>query len=144
MSVRLFSPLIGRSAGVFKADAVSAGVQQGEVASFCSDLVCSDSSIISGHFDCKIRVWDSRFLFLIFIFPISHFQHGRRSESFKPIIVIKCYRFLWKNIMSHDVILTLFIRFMQLFEFNRELEGDEDETNGARETAILIVSISFC
>ncbi|XP_043975800.1 protein Atg16l2-like isoform X2 [Gambusia affinis] len=38
----------------------AACVQQGEVASFCSDLVCSDSSIISGHFDCKIRVWDSR------------------------------------------------------------------------------------
>ncbi|XP_008425014.1 autophagy-related protein 16-2 isoform X2 [Poecilia reticulata] len=38
----------------------AACVQQGEVASFCSDLVCSDSRIISGHFDCKIRVWDSR------------------------------------------------------------------------------------
>ncbi|XP_054884959.1 protein Atg16l2-like isoform X6 [Poeciliopsis prolifica] len=38
----------------------AACVQQGEVASFCSDLVCSDSSIISGHFDSKIRVWDSR------------------------------------------------------------------------------------
>lgn len=38
----------------------AACVQQREVASFCSDLVCSDSSIISGHFDCKIRVWDSR------------------------------------------------------------------------------------
>ncbi|XP_072247941.1 protein Atg16l2-like isoform X2 [Leuresthes tenuis] len=38
----------------------AACVQQAEVASFCSDLVCSESSIISGHFDCKIRVWDSR------------------------------------------------------------------------------------
>ncbi|PWA19364.1 hypothetical protein CCH79_00018333 [Gambusia affinis] len=53
-------PSCCRCTRVFKADAVSAGVQQGEVASFCSDLVCSDSSIISGHFDCKIRVWDSR------------------------------------------------------------------------------------
>ncbi|KAM4567110.1 ATG16 autophagy related 16-like 2 isoform 2-T2 [Odontesthes bonariensis] len=38
----------------------AACVQQAEVASFCSDLVCSESCIISGHFDCKIRVWDCR------------------------------------------------------------------------------------
>ncbi|XP_030008251.1 ATG16 autophagy related 16-like 2 isoform X2 [Sphaeramia orbicularis] len=31
-----------------------------EVASYCSDLICSENSIISGHFDSKIRVWDAR------------------------------------------------------------------------------------
>uniref|UniRef100_A0A3P8TXX7 ATG16 autophagy related 16-like 2 (S. cerevisiae) n=1 Tax=Amphiprion percula TaxID=161767 RepID=A0A3P8TXX7_AMPPE len=30
-----------------------------DVASFCSDLVCSENCIISGHYDCKIRVWDT-------------------------------------------------------------------------------------
>ncbi|XP_078078785.1 autophagy-related protein 16-1-like isoform X3 [Mustelus asterias] len=30
------------------------------VLSRCSDVVCSDSFIISGHFDQKIRLWDSR------------------------------------------------------------------------------------
>ncbi|KAM6932948.1 ATG16 autophagy related 16-like 2 [Xenentodon cancila] len=38
----------------------AACVQQVEVTSYCSDLVCSDNVIISGHFDSKIRVWDSR------------------------------------------------------------------------------------
>ncbi|XP_074535050.1 ATG16 autophagy related 16-like 2 isoform X2 [Halichoeres trimaculatus] len=38
----------------------AACVQVSEVASFCSDLVCSENCIISGHFDCKIRVWDTR------------------------------------------------------------------------------------
>lgn len=47
---------------VSKSVCVSAGLQQREVASFCSDLVCSENSIISGHFDSKIRVWDSRYL----------------------------------------------------------------------------------
>ncbi|XP_072333555.1 autophagy-related protein 16-like isoform X2 [Scyliorhinus torazame] len=30
------------------------------VLSRCSDVVCSDSFIISGHFDKKVRLWDSR------------------------------------------------------------------------------------
>ncbi|XP_029301505.1 ATG16 autophagy related 16-like 2 isoform X2 [Cottoperca gobio] len=30
-----------------------------EVASYCSDLICSENCIISGHFDSKIRVWDT-------------------------------------------------------------------------------------
>ncbi|XP_040901578.1 protein Atg16l2 isoform X2 [Toxotes jaculatrix] len=38
----------------------AACVQEVEVASFCSDLVCSENCIISGHYDCKIRVWDAR------------------------------------------------------------------------------------
>lgn len=38
----------------------AACVQVVEVASYCSDLVCSENSIISGHFDSKIRVWDTR------------------------------------------------------------------------------------
>ncbi|XP_069390926.1 protein Atg16l2-like isoform X2 [Paralichthys olivaceus] len=38
----------------------AACVQVVEVASYCSDLVCSENCIISGHYDCKIRVWDSR------------------------------------------------------------------------------------
>ncbi|CAJ1066353.1 protein Atg16l2 [Xyrichtys novacula] len=38
----------------------AACVQVADVASFCSDLVCSENCIISGHYDCKIRVWDSR------------------------------------------------------------------------------------
>ncbi|KAM6988279.1 LOW QUALITY PROTEIN: ATG16 autophagy related 16-like 2 [Tautogolabrus adspersus] len=38
----------------------AACVQVAEVASYCSDLVCSENCIISGHFDCKIRVWDTR------------------------------------------------------------------------------------
>ncbi|XP_065816621.1 protein Atg16l2-like isoform X2 [Labrus bergylta] len=37
-----------------------AGVQVAGVTSYCSDLVCSENCIISGHFDCKIRVWDTR------------------------------------------------------------------------------------
>ncbi|CAN2390725.1 Autophagy related 16-like 2 (S. cerevisiae) [Pristimantis euphronides] len=31
-----------------------------QVPSYCSDVVCSDSYIISGHHDKKIRFWDSR------------------------------------------------------------------------------------
>ncbi|KAM9359638.1 ATG16 autophagy related 16-like 2 [Symphorus nematophorus] len=38
----------------------AACVQVAEVASYCSDLVCSENSIISGHYDSKIRVWDTR------------------------------------------------------------------------------------
>ncbi|XP_053176666.1 protein Atg16l2 [Scomber japonicus] len=38
----------------------AACVQVVEVASYCSDLVCSENSIISGHYDSKIRVWDTR------------------------------------------------------------------------------------
>ncbi|XP_018518397.1 protein Atg16l2 isoform X1 [Lates calcarifer] len=38
----------------------AACVQVVEVASYCSDLVCSENCIISGHFDSKIRVWDTR------------------------------------------------------------------------------------
>uniref|UniRef100_UPI0037E74802 protein Atg16l2-like isoform X2 n=1 Tax=Semicossyphus pulcher TaxID=241346 RepID=UPI0037E74802 len=38
----------------------AACVQVAEVASYCSDLVCSENCIISGHYDCKIRVWDTR------------------------------------------------------------------------------------
>ncbi|XP_073346829.1 protein Atg16l2-like isoform X3 [Pagrus major] len=38
----------------------AACVQVADVASYCSDLVCSENSIISGHYDCKIRVWDTR------------------------------------------------------------------------------------
>ncbi|XP_035477801.1 protein Atg16l2 isoform X3 [Scophthalmus maximus] len=38
----------------------AACVQVVEVASYCSDLVCSENWIISGHFDCKIRLWDTR------------------------------------------------------------------------------------
>ncbi|XP_069029243.1 protein Atg16l2-like isoform X1 [Embiotoca jacksoni] len=38
----------------------AACVQLAEVASYVSDLVCSENCIISGHYDCKIRVWDSR------------------------------------------------------------------------------------
>lgn len=41
---------------------VPAGVQLVEVVSYCSDLVCSENCIISGHYDCKIRVWDSRWV----------------------------------------------------------------------------------
>uniref|UniRef100_G3NKZ6 Uncharacterized protein n=1 Tax=Gasterosteus aculeatus TaxID=69293 RepID=G3NKZ6_GASAC len=33
-----------------------------EVSSSCSDLVCSENSVISGHFDSRIRVWDTRWL----------------------------------------------------------------------------------
>uniref|UniRef100_A0A3Q3WJ10 ATG16 autophagy related 16-like 2 (S. cerevisiae) n=1 Tax=Mola mola TaxID=94237 RepID=A0A3Q3WJ10_MOLML len=36
-----------------------AAVQVVEVASYCSDLVCPENCIISGHYDCKIRVWDT-------------------------------------------------------------------------------------
>lgn len=36
------------------------GVQVVGVASFCSDLVCCENCIISGHYDGAIRVWDSR------------------------------------------------------------------------------------
>ncbi|XP_024132663.1 protein Atg16l2 isoform X2 [Oryzias melastigma] len=38
----------------------AACVQQVETPSFCSDLVCSENCIVSGHFDSKIRVWDGR------------------------------------------------------------------------------------
>ncbi|XP_029373766.1 ATG16 autophagy related 16-like 2 isoform X2 [Echeneis naucrates] len=38
----------------------AACVQEVEVASFCSDLVCCANCIISGHYDSKIRIWDSR------------------------------------------------------------------------------------
>ncbi|XP_034459507.1 autophagy-related protein 16-2-like isoform X2 [Hippoglossus hippoglossus] len=38
----------------------AACVQVVDVASYCSDLVCSENVIISGHYDCKIRVWDTR------------------------------------------------------------------------------------
>ncbi|KAL7401142.1 hypothetical protein ABVT39_023601 [Epinephelus coioides] len=38
----------------------AACVQEIEVASYCSDLVCSENFIISGHYDSKIRVWDTR------------------------------------------------------------------------------------
>ncbi|XP_051253906.1 protein Atg16l2 isoform X2 [Dicentrarchus labrax] len=38
----------------------AACVQVVEVASYCSDLVCSENCIMSGHYDCKIRVWDTR------------------------------------------------------------------------------------
>ncbi|XP_070685984.1 protein Atg16l2-like isoform X2 [Pempheris klunzingeri] len=38
----------------------AACVQVAEVASYCSDLVCSENCVISGHYDCKIRVWDTR------------------------------------------------------------------------------------
>ncbi|XP_042269841.1 protein Atg16l2 isoform X4 [Thunnus maccoyii] len=38
----------------------AACVQEVEVASYCSDLVCSENCIISGHYDSKIRVWDTR------------------------------------------------------------------------------------
>ncbi|XP_016887788.1 ATG16 autophagy related 16-like 2 isoform X2 [Cynoglossus semilaevis] len=38
----------------------AACVQVVEVSSFCSDLVCSENCIISGHYDSKIRVWDTR------------------------------------------------------------------------------------
>ncbi|KAM7398728.1 hypothetical protein PAMP_018044 [Pampus punctatissimus] len=31
-----------------------------DVASYCSDLVCAENCIISGHYDSKIRVWDTR------------------------------------------------------------------------------------
>lgn len=36
------------------------GIQTIEVFSYCSDVVCSEYYIISGHFDRKIRFWDSR------------------------------------------------------------------------------------
>ncbi|KAK2846491.1 hypothetical protein Q5P01_009490 [Channa striata] len=38
----------------------AACVQVVEVASYCSDLVCTENCIISGHYDSKIRVWDTR------------------------------------------------------------------------------------
>ncbi|XP_059187982.1 protein Atg16l2 isoform X2 [Centropristis striata] len=38
----------------------AACVQEVEVVSYCSDLVCSENCIISGHYDSKIRVWDTR------------------------------------------------------------------------------------
>ncbi|XP_062241779.1 protein Atg16l2-like isoform X1 [Platichthys flesus] len=38
----------------------AACVQVVDVASYCSDLVCSENFIISGHYDHKIRVWDTR------------------------------------------------------------------------------------
>ncbi|KAM7412396.1 hypothetical protein PAMA_019994 [Pampus argenteus] len=38
----------------------AACVQVADVASYCSDLVCSENCIISGHYDSKIRVWDTR------------------------------------------------------------------------------------
>ncbi|TNN01390.1 hypothetical protein fugu_010772, partial [Takifugu bimaculatus] len=38
----------------------AACVQVVQVTSYCSDLVCADHLIISGHYDCRIRVWDSR------------------------------------------------------------------------------------
>ncbi|XP_060929812.1 protein Atg16l2 isoform X2 [Limanda limanda] len=38
----------------------AACVQVVDVASYCSDLVCSENVIISGHYDCKIRIWDTR------------------------------------------------------------------------------------
>lgn len=38
----------------------AACVQVVEVASSCSDLVCCESCIISGHYDGAIRVWDGR------------------------------------------------------------------------------------
>ncbi|XP_028276052.1 ATG16 autophagy related 16-like 2 [Parambassis ranga] len=38
----------------------AACVQLVDVASYCSDLVCSENCIISGHYDCKLRVWDTR------------------------------------------------------------------------------------
>lgn len=38
----------------------AACVQEIEVSSYCSDLVCSENFIISGHYDSKIRVWDTR------------------------------------------------------------------------------------
>ncbi|XP_037630689.1 protein Atg16l2 isoform X1 [Sebastes umbrosus] len=38
----------------------AACVQVVKVASYCSDLVCSENWIISGHYDSKIRVWDTR------------------------------------------------------------------------------------
>lgn len=45
---------------VFKADRVPAGLQSRNVAKYCSDLVCSENCIISGHYDGQIRAWDSR------------------------------------------------------------------------------------
>nr|XP_020442164.1 autophagy-related protein 16-2-like isoform X2 [Monopterus albus] len=47
----------------------AACVQVVEVASYCSDLVCSDNCIISGHYDCKIRVWDTRAASCVQEFP---------------------------------------------------------------------------
>lgn len=38
----------------------AACVQVAKVASYCSDLVCSENCVISGHYDSKIRVWDTR------------------------------------------------------------------------------------
>ncbi|KAM3875090.1 ATG16 autophagy related 16-like 2 [Diretmus argenteus] len=38
----------------------AACVQVVEVASYCSDLVCSENCIITGHYDSKIRLWDAR------------------------------------------------------------------------------------
>ncbi|XP_076002156.1 ATG16 autophagy related 16-like 2 [Genypterus blacodes] len=38
----------------------AACVQVVDVSSCCSDLVCSESCIISGHYDSKIRIWDTR------------------------------------------------------------------------------------
>lgn len=65
---------------------MSAGVQQREVASFCSDLVCSDSSIISGHFDCKIRVWDSRYVVLLLLRPCQ----AAGTELVLPVRTVSC------------------------------------------------------
>uniref|UniRef100_A0A8K9WP62 Anaphase-promoting complex subunit 4 WD40 domain-containing protein n=1 Tax=Oncorhynchus mykiss TaxID=8022 RepID=A0A8K9WP62_ONCMY len=38
----------------------SPGIQTIEVLSYCSDVVCSEHVIVSGHYDRKIRFWDSR------------------------------------------------------------------------------------
>ncbi|XP_049581959.1 protein Atg16l2 isoform X2 [Syngnathus scovelli] len=38
----------------------AACVHLARVASFCSDVVCSENVAISGHFDHKIRLWDTR------------------------------------------------------------------------------------
>ncbi|XP_056904501.1 protein Atg16l2-like isoform X3 [Takifugu flavidus] len=49
---------------------ITSGVQVVQVTSYCSDLVCADHLIISGHYDCRIRVWDSRTLSCIQELPV--------------------------------------------------------------------------
>ncbi|CAJ0933330.1 unnamed protein product [Ranitomeya imitator] len=39
---------------------VVTGIRRIPVPSYCSDVVCSDSYMVSGHHDKKIRFWDSR------------------------------------------------------------------------------------
>ncbi|KAM9820296.1 autophagy-related protein 16-1-like [Neosynchiropus ocellatus] len=47
----------------------AACVQLADAASSCSDLLCCDSSFISGHFDGRVRVWDPRMSTVVQQFP---------------------------------------------------------------------------